>query len=233
MPAEDIWVRDPFASPEPAPEARIAGRVLPEAAADASGAVSHDLIERIAAAGDGRGVTALLADSGGGASPLYALIAARALARNGRAILVQAGPDRRLDEALAGHSAEGRVSAPHDRWQPGLAQLLAGEAAFAEAIYRDGESRLHLLASGGRLDADAEDLRTVIDVLRATYDFLLIAVGADALGLDLARQADAVVILGPASARRDDLCDDFGASGARDVILAAPDFNGQLTAGAA
>ena len=72
------------------------------------------------------------------------MIAARALSCDGRAILVQTGPDQRLDAAMAQGSDA----------QPGLAQLLAGEASYAESIYRDGETRLHLLGRGGALDAD-------------------------------------------------------------------------------
>ncbi|MBB4198069.1 uncharacterized protein involved in exopolysaccharide biosynthesis [Rhodoblastus sphagnicola] len=279
-PADDIWVRDPFAQSAPAPQAtgqataevtaEVTAQAMPQAAfqiaphvANQSGAqaqaaplqraqpeVSRELIGRVVAAGDAHGVTALLADATAGAAPLYALVTARALSREGRAILVQAGPDRRLDAALAvgpdSPSTDGSLfdrdqpsqeqwgqeqwgQRRQDREQPGLLQLLTGDSSYAEAIYRDGLSRLHLLASGGRLDADAEDLRMVIDVLRATYDFVLLAVGADTLGLELAREADAVVILGPASARRDALRDDFAAAGARDLILAAPDRDGQLT----
>jgi MinD-like ATPase involved in chromosome partitioning or flagellar assembly len=203
-------------SEEPEPAGERARRAPPQ--------VARDLIERIVSTGGADGVTALLADAGVGSSPLYALITARALSREGRAILVQAGPDRRLDAAMAEGS---------DHEQPGLAQLLAGEASYAEAIYRDGETRLHLLGRGGALDADAEDLRMVIDVLRATYDFVLLAVASDSLGLELAREADVVVALGPKSTRRDYLLDDFTAAGARDLVLACPDFDGQLTEGAA
>ena len=236
----DVWTRDPFAprievkpqpesslkasaGPGPAPLAQAAA-VAPESADQTvPRAVSRELIARIVAAGGAQGVTALLADSGAGASPLYAMIAARALSCEGRAILVQTGPDQRLDAAMAQGSDA----------QPGLAQLLQGEASYAESIYRDGETRLHLLGRGGGLEADPEDLRMVIEVLRATYDFVLLAVASDALGLELSRQADVVVVLGPASSRRDYLQDDFAAAGARDLILASPDFSGQLREGAA
>jgi hypothetical protein len=228
----DIWVRDPFApQPQAAPEAQLTSGLweerredrAPRGAPGASGAlVSDDLIDRIAQAGGGEGVVALLADAGIGAAPLYALATARALSRRGRTILVQAGPDRRLDAALQ-----------CDADQPGLANLLAGEASYAEAIFRDGESRLHLLGRGGALDADAEDLASVIAVLRATYDFVLLAAGADALGLDFSREADVVAILGADSGRRDYMHDDFAAAGAKNLILASPDAEGQLSAGAA
>jgi len=235
-PFPDIWMRDPFLQTEAGAQAPSQAKADPWAKAGAAPEpadarrrpgppqVSRDLVERIAAAGDAHGVTALLADAGVGSSPLYALVTARALSREGRAILVQACPDGRLDDAFADGA---------DLDQPGLAQLLAGEASYAETIYRDGETRLHLLGRGGALDADAEDLGVVIEVLRATYDFVLIAAGSDALGLDLARQADVVVVLGVASARRDYLQDDFAAAGAKSVILATPDVNGHLTEGAA
>ncbi|MCW2276062.1 uncharacterized protein involved in exopolysaccharide biosynthesis [Rhodoblastus acidophilus] len=231
---DGVWTRDPFAlRTEAKPDFGVRRETLAPAATATEDArparepkIARELIERIVAAGDGaQGVIALLADSGVGASPLYALIAARALSREGRAILAQLGPDGRLDAAMA----EGC-----DPAQPGLVQLLAGEASYAEAIYRDGETRLHLLGrGGGALDVEVEDLRMVIEVLRATYDFVLLAVASDALGLDLAREADAVVALGPPSIRRDYLLDDFAAAGARNLILASPAFDGQLTEGAA
>ena len=245
----DIWVRDPFAAEGRGAEPlSLADPETPALAKSAKSAksfeesigpgdrparepphASRDLIARIVAAGDGNGVTALLADASAGSSPPCALIVARALSREGRAILIETGPAPRLHEALAGAG---------DIDRPGLAQLLAGEASYAEAISRDARSRLHLLASGGPLDAEgedlvAEDLGLVIEVLRATYDFVLLAVRADALGLGLARDADAVVVLGPDSLRRDHLHDDFAGAGARDLILASPDESGGLSAGAA
>jgi len=239
----DIWVRDPFAcegrgdepvslaEPEPPALAKNFGEgSIGPGGRSASEAPqpSRDLIARIAAAGEGNGVTALLADAST-SSPPCALVVARALSREGRAILIETGPDPRLHAALAGAG---------DNDRPGLAQLLAGEASYAEAITRDARSRLHLLASGGPLDAEgedlmAEDLGLVIEVLRATYDFVLLAVRADALGLGLARDADAVVVLGPDSVRRDHLHDDFAGAGARELILASPDESGGLSAGAA
>jgi uncharacterized protein involved in exopolysaccharide biosynthesis len=231
----DIWVRDPFAveagAADPEPETGFPSDPEPPAPPEGPGErprddapESSDLAAHLGAAGDGRGVTALLAEAGGAASPSHALIAARALSREGRAILIEAGPDPRLAAALAEADAAER---------PGLAQLLAGEASYAEAIARDARSRLHLLGGGGPLDIEAEDLSAVIEVLRATYDFVLLAVRADALGLDLAREADAVAVLGPASLRRDHLHDDFAGAGARKLILASLDDSGRLSAGAA
>ncbi|PPQ34865.1 hypothetical protein CKO16_21765, partial [Rhodoblastus acidophilus] len=251
-PYDDIWARDPFSASAPAPDAAAAPAPAPVEATVPAPAestalaapsplrraqpqVSRDLIARIVAAGDAHGVTALFTEASE-ASPLYALVAARALCREGRAILVQAGADRHLDAALLqglGVKADAQAEPGQAPAQPGLAQLLAGEASYAEAIFRDGESRLHLLASGGRFDADAEDLRMIIDVLRATYDFVLIAAGADALGLGLARQADAVVVLGQPCAARDALREAFEAVGARRLIVASPDDDGQLAEGAA
>jgi len=252
-PYDDIWARDPFSASAPAPDIAAAPAPAPVEAAVPAPAesaalaapsplrraqpqVSRDLIARIVAAGDAHGVTALFTEDSD-ASPLYALVAARALCREGRAILVQASPDRHLDAALLqglGVKADAQQAEPGQApAQPGLAQLLAGEASYAEAIFRDGESRLHLLAGGGRFDADAEDLRMIIDVLRATYDFVLIAAGADALGLGLARQADAVVVLGQPCAARDALRDAFEAAGAPRLIVASPDDDGQLAEGAA
>jgi uncharacterized protein involved in exopolysaccharide biosynthesis len=256
----DIWVRDPFATLGPAPKAAgvVDGQVVDGQVFDAqvgnarvghaqvgnaqiqdepappapkiAPQVSSELVDRIVAAGDGQGVIALLVEADAATTPPHSLVAARALARMGRAILVQAGLGHHLDTVMAGRDGDQNHPEPN---QPGVAQLLAGEASFAEAIFRDGASRLHLLSQGGPLEADAEDLRTVIDALRATYDFVLIAVEADTLGLELAQEADLTLIVGAPSRRRDDLHDAFVGAGVRQLILAAPTTSGELTEGAA
>ncbi len=230
-PAEDVWVRNPFGAESFAGDATVGEAFIGQSLAAApkprraANRVSPELIARIVHSGQGQSLTALLVEADTRARTGYSLPTARALAREGRAILVQASGDPRLDAALAGRS--------YDEEQAGLAQLFSGEASFAEAIYRDGASRLHVLAAGGPLDLEAEELLEVLDALRATYDFVLIAAEADALGLGLAAEADLTLILGPADLERDHLHDDFAAAGARDILLAEPAADGELIEGAA
>lgn len=62
---------------------------------------------------------------------------------------------------------------------PGLAELLSGEATFAQAIHRDPGSRVHLVPQGAepfdRLDPAARSrLGIVLEALALTYDFVMI-----------------------------------------------------------
>lgn len=54
----------------------------------------------------------------------------------------------------------------------GLAELLAGEISFAEAIHRDQGSRLHFLPAG-RHEADFRDFDLVLEALAETYDYVI------------------------------------------------------------
>ena len=92
---------------------------------------------------------------------------ARAFARRGRAILVdlsdEAGATRALDLDAAA----------------GLGELVDGDVSFAEAIHRDGASRLHVLPAGRSLDdgvaADAAMTQDILAALSATYDHIVVA----------------------------------------------------------
>ena len=56
---------------------------------------------------------------------------------------------------------------------PGLAELLAGTAAFSDAIHRDRNSRLHVIPAGRADQAARTDLGAVLDALRGTYDVVV------------------------------------------------------------
>jgi hypothetical protein len=112
-------------------------------------------------------------------------------------------------------------------FQPGLAQLLDGEASFAEAIYRDSASRLHLVQAGGQVETEDGDLGLILDALQATYDFVLIAGGVGMAATSLATDADLVVIFADDASMREDLRDDFAEAGAREIILATLDSIGE------
>ena len=97
----------------------------------------------LAGAAPGAALRVLIAGEGESASLAIALAAARRLSGRGRAILVDLGP-------TAGAAAEAAFGPEADGAGPeGLAQLLAGEASFAEAIQRDGASALDVIRTGG------------------------------------------------------------------------------------
>lgn len=91
---------------------------------------------------------------------------ARALARRGRAILVDmsdaGGPTTALDLDAA----------------IGLGDVIDGDVSFAEAIHRDGATRLHVLPAGRSLAGETLDATLVADALAAlsaTYDHVVVA----------------------------------------------------------
>ena len=115
-----------------------------------------------------------------------------------------------------------------DDAQPGLAQLLSAEASFAETIYRDGASRLHIIQSGGAVEAAPADIDLVLDALHATYDFAVVAAGSGAEAARIARDADLTVVYAEEARARGFLADDFSAAGAKTVLLAGRDSIGEI-----
>ena len=84
---------------------------------------------------------------------------------------------------------------------PGLSDLIAGEARFADIIFRDRASRGHVVLSGrDGLDADelaGDELAGALEALDLTYDHLIIDLGLIVAGpgtADLVASADAVIL---------------------------------------
>ncbi len=89
---------------------------------------------------------------------------------------------------------------------PGLSDLLAGTVSFAQVIFRDRQSRAHILPRGakpvGDADISGERFATVLDALDYTYDHVLIDVGPLSFGRGVAElllAADHVVLATPGS----------------------------------
>jgi uncharacterized protein involved in exopolysaccharide biosynthesis len=93
----------------------------------------------------------------------------------------------------------------HDA-KPGLAELLTGEATFAQAIHRDPGSRVHLVPRGGQgfasLDVSAQGrLGVVLEALALTYDFVILTAPSGAGRADLfASHCGAAVLISNAGA---------------------------------
>ncbi len=188
------------------------------------------LVKRIAETAGPGGAKILVVSDPESSHACAALALARALAREGRAILVQIDDS---DPALAAELESAQDNDPaddlFDEGQPGLAQLLSGEASFAETIYRDGASRLHIIQSGGPVEAAPVDIDLVLDALHATYDFALVAAGAGGdETVRIAREADLTLIYAEDGRVRGFLFDDFAAAGARAVLLAGRDSLGEI-----
>ena len=70
---------------------------------------------------------------------------------------------------------------------PGFTDLFAGEASFAQVIFRDRTSRVHFIPAGRQpISAEAiagERLTTILGALDHTYDHLVIDAGDELIGL--------------------------------------------------
>lgn len=126
-------------------DSRTLTHALGHAKRIAAGARESNALALIACAGE---------DDGG-----FALSVGRALAREGRAILVAMDEATRLPLASTA----------------GLTDLYAGEASFGDTIHRDPLSRLHVLGPGASDRSDASALWATLDALQGAYDFVVLA----------------------------------------------------------
>jgi uncharacterized protein involved in exopolysaccharide biosynthesis/Mrp family chromosome partitioning ATPase len=212
-PAEAIEVPEPMVS-----EARVDAPHT-DAAAKNVAATSTEieaLADRLAgSAGALRKVTVLGTASGEGIT-LTALMLARQLARQAKIVLVD------LSGALPVIPA-----ASVDPSAPGLAELMQGEASFAQIITKDRQSRLHLVSAGragfDRAQLQSPRLALTIDALTRVYDHVLLDAGAasDLPAELLTSQARAVVVpeASMAADARALMCDQLRAVGFVEVML--------------
>jgi MinD-like ATPase involved in chromosome partitioning or flagellar assembly len=110
---------------------------------------------------------------------------------------------------------------------PGLAELMQGEASFAQIITRDRLSRVHLVSAGrpgfDRAQLQSPRLTLAIDALLRVYDHVLLDAGAasDLPAELLTSQARAVVVPEPSMAQdaRALMCDQLNAVGFSEVTM--------------
>jgi succinoglycan biosynthesis transport protein ExoP len=128
------------------------------------------LAEELRDAGEAARKVAILGTGQGESITLTALTLARLLARDAKVVVVD----------LSGSSpAFAAVSV--DPMAPGLAELMLGEASFAQVITRDRLSRAHLVTAG-RQGADRSLLQSprlslALDALLRVYDHVLLDAG--------------------------------------------------------
>jgi succinoglycan biosynthesis transport protein ExoP len=151
------------------------------------------LAEQLLGAGDSARKIVVLGSGQSESITLTALTLARLLARSAKVVVVD----------LSGSSpAFAAVSA--DPMAPGLAELMLGEASFAQVITRDRLSRAHLVTAG-RQGADRSLLQSprltlALDALLRVYDHVLLDAGtaSDLPAELLTTNARAVVVPDPA-----------------------------------
>jgi polysaccharide biosynthesis transport protein len=147
---------------------------------------------------------------------LTALTLARLLARQAKVVVVD----------LSGATPT-IAAASVDQTAPGLAELMQGQASFAQIISKDRLSRVHLVSAGrpgfDRTQLQSPRLILTIDALLRVYDHVLLDVGTGSdLPADLlTSQARAVVVPDPSMApdARAAMCDQFRAVGFAEVTM--------------
>jgi uncharacterized protein involved in exopolysaccharide biosynthesis/Mrp family chromosome partitioning ATPase len=138
--------------------------------------------------------------------PLAAAALARAISKDDkRVVLVDLRGDGANTETMGDEE-----EAPGDLHDlPGFADLLAGDASFAQVIFRDRKSRAHFIPAGrhppGTDAATAERMATIFSALDHTYDHLVIDAGDELIAAVAPACAAAMVVT------------EFGASDPRTV----------------
>jgi uncharacterized protein involved in exopolysaccharide biosynthesis/Mrp family chromosome partitioning ATPase len=193
--------------PEPEPE--------PVKAA-AEPAEIEQLAELLREAGAAARKVTVLGTAPGDGVTLTVLTLARHLARDARVVVVD----------LAG-SSSAISAASVDPSAPGLAELMQGEAPFAQIITKDRLSRLHLVVAGrpgfDRSLLQSPRVMLAIDALLRVYDHVLLDAGtaSDLPAELLTTNARAVVVpdAGMASEARTQMCEQLEAVGFNAVTL--------------
>jgi uncharacterized protein involved in exopolysaccharide biosynthesis/Mrp family chromosome partitioning ATPase len=177
-------------------------------------------IQRLAgdfrAAGEAARKITILGTASSESITLTALTLARLLAREARVVVVDLSATSPTLSAISVDPAA-----------PGLAELMLGEASFAQVITRDRLSRAHLVSAGrpgsDRTLLQSPRLTLAIDALLRVYDHVLLDAGlANDLPAELlTAQARAVVVPdgSMASDARDQMRDQLMAVGFSDVTL--------------
>ncbi len=115
-----------------------------------------------------------------------AVALARALALQGRALLVAADPGADVFDHIVG-SSESRPG--------GMGELASGALGFDGAIHRDRESTLHVLPGGAPGGARAGEGVLLVPALARAYDFVVFAASSGA-AIDLAPHMDLAFVAG-------------------------------------
>ena len=147
---------------------------------------------------------------------LTALTLARLMAQQAKVVVV---------DLVA--SSPTMTAASADPVAPGLAELMQGEASFAQIITKDRLSRVHLVSAGrpgfDRAQLQSPRLTLAIDALLRVYDHILLDAGAasDLPAELLTSQARAVVVpeASMASDARALMCDQLKAVGFFEVTM--------------
>lgn len=174
------------------------------------------LAESLVAAGAGAKKVTVLGTASGDAITLSTLTLARHLARDARVVVV---------DLAASSPTIAAVSV--DPLAPGLAELMQGQASFAQVITRDKLSRLHLVMAGrpgfDRSLLQSPRVTLAIDALLRAYDHVIVDAGsAEDLPAELLTTHARAVVVPDASMESDAralMCEQLKAVGFSEVTM--------------
>lgn len=174
------------------------------------------LAESLIAAGAGANKVTVLGTASGDAITLSTLTLARHLARDARVVVV---------DLAASSPTIAAVSV--DTTAPGLAELMQGQASFAQVITRDKLSRLHLVMAGrpgfDRSLLQSPRVTLAIDALLRAYDHVIVDAGsAEDLPAELLTTNARAVVVPDASMESDAralMCEQLKAVGFSEVTM--------------
>ncbi|MCP1765430.1 GumC family protein [Bradyrhizobium japonicum] len=212
-------VVQPMAEPMPDPVVEDLAPLQPEMTADADvtefAEIEH-LADSLRTAGPAAKKVTVLGTAAGEAITLSTLTLARHLARDARVVVV---------DLAASSPTIAAVSV--DASAPGLAELMQGEASFAQIITRDKLSRLHLVMAGrpgfDRSLLQSPRVTLAIDALLRAYDHVLVDAGsASDLPAELLTAHARAVVVPDASMAADArtlMCEQLKAVGFSEVTM--------------
>ena len=187
---------------------------------DVDVAVATDEIEQLAeelgGAGAGARKVTILGTASNESITRTALTLARLMAQQAKVVVVDLAAS---SPALAAASV--------DPVAPGLAELMQGEASFAQIITKDRLSRVHLVSAGrpgfDRAQLQSPRLTLAIDALMRVYDHVLLDAGtASDLPAELLTSQAGAVVVPDASMERDArtlMCEQLRAVGFAEVTM--------------
>jgi succinoglycan biosynthesis transport protein ExoP len=206
---------EPKVELEPEPDFSEAA-IVPNADAAASLNEIEQLADELRSAGRAAHKVTILGTASGEGITLTALTLARLMAREARVAVVDLAASSQMMAAVS-----------VDPNAPGLAELMQGEASFAQIITKDKLSRVHLVSAGrpgfDRARLQSPRLTLAIDALLRVYDHVLLDAGtaSDLPAELLTAHARAVVV--PDAAMEADartlMCEQLKAVGFAEVAM--------------
>jgi len=176
----------------------------------------EQLADELGGAGRAARKVTILGTASSESITLTALTLARLMARKAKIVVV---------DLAAASPTMAAVSV--DPAAPGLAELMQGEASFAQIITKDRLSRVHLVSAGrpgfDRAQLQSPRLTLAIDALLRVYDHVLLDAGAASdLPAELLTSQAIAVVVPDASMEQDArglMCDQLRAVGFSEVTM--------------